>query len=82
LAIHRESLARRTDARLQQEKSSLAQHAALLRALNPSAALARGYTITMDENGQILRSAKDAVISKELTTRFHDGEVKSQVRKT
>jgi exodeoxyribonuclease VII large subunit len=82
LAIHRESLARRTDARLQQEKSSLAQHAAVLRALNPSAALARGYTITMDQNGQILRSAKDAMNSKELTTRFHDGEVKSEVRKT
>lgn len=82
LAIHRESLSRRTDARLQQEKSSLAQHAAVLRALNPSAALARGYTITMDENGQILRSAIDAMKSNKLTTRFHDGEVKSQVRKT
>ena len=35
----------------------------------------------MDENGQILRSAKAAMISKELTTRFHDGEVKSQVLK-
>jgi exodeoxyribonuclease VII large subunit len=58
------------------------QQAAVLRALNPAAALARGYTITMDENGQILRSAKDAMNSKELTTRFHDGEVKSQVRKT
>jgi exodeoxyribonuclease VII large subunit len=54
----------------------------VLRALNPSAALARGYTITMDENGQILRSATDASNSNELTTRFHNGEVKSQVRKT
>jgi len=36
----------------------------------------------MDENGQILRSAKDAIKSKELRTRFHDGEVKSEVRKT
>ena len=46
---------------------------------DPAAALARGYTITMDENGQILRSAKDAMKSQELTTRFHDGEVKSEV---
>jgi exodeoxyribonuclease VII large subunit len=66
---------------LQHEKSTLARNAAVLRALNPSAALARGYTITMDDNGQILRSATDAMNSKELTTRFHDGEVKSQVRK-
>jgi exodeoxyribonuclease VII large subunit len=81
LTTHREFLERRTDARLQQEKSSLAQHAAVLRALNPSAALARGYTITMDENGHILRSATEAMNSKELTTRFKDGEVKSHIRK-
>jgi len=78
LAIHREFLARRTDARLQQEKSSLAQHAAVLRALNPAAALARGYTITRDEKGNILRSAADALKTTSLTTRFHDGEVISQ----
>ena len=82
LSTCRDTLERRADSRLQQDKSSLAQHATVLRALNPSAALARGYTITMDENGQILRSAKDAKNSKELTTRFHDGEVKSEVRKT
>jgi exodeoxyribonuclease VII large subunit len=66
---------------LQHEKSTLARNAAVLRALNPAASLARGYTITMDEHGQILRSAKDAMNSKELTTRFHDGEVKSYIRK-
>jgi exodeoxyribonuclease VII large subunit len=82
LSTYRDTLERRTDSQLQHEKSTLARNAAVLRALNPSAALARGYTITMDENGQILRSAKDAMKSKELTTRFHDGEVKSQVRKT
>lgn len=81
LSSYRETLERRTETRLQHEKSTLARNAAVLRALNPSAALARGYTITMDENGQILRSATDAMNSKELTTRFHDGEVKSQVRK-
>jgi len=82
LSTYRDTLERRADSHLQHEKSTLARNAAVLRALNPSAALARGYTITMDENGQILRSAKDAMNSKELTTRFHDGEVKSQVRKT
>jgi exodeoxyribonuclease VII large subunit len=81
LSTYRDTLERRADSQLQHEKSTLARNAAVLRALNPSAALARGYTITMDENGQILRSATDAMNSKELTTRFHDGEVKSQVRK-
>jgi exodeoxyribonuclease VII large subunit len=82
LASHRDTLKHRAHTRLQHEKSTLSQNAAVLRALNPSAALARGYTITMDGNGQILRSAKEAMNSKELTTRFHDGEVKSEVRKT
>jgi exodeoxyribonuclease VII large subunit len=82
LSTYRDTLERCTDSQLQHEKSTLARNAAVLRALNPAAALARGYTITMDEHGQILRSAKDAMNSKELTTRFHDGEVKSQVRKT
>ena len=81
LSTYRDTLNRRADSQLQHEKSTLARNAAVLRALNPAAALARGYTITMDENGQILRSAKDAIKSKELTTRFHDGEVKSQVLK-
>jgi exodeoxyribonuclease VII large subunit len=82
LASCRDTLKHRAETKLQHEKSILSRHAAVLRALNPTAALARGYTITMDENGQILRSAKDAMNSQELKTRFHDGEVKSEVRKT
>jgi exodeoxyribonuclease VII large subunit len=81
LASHRDTLDRRADTRLQHAKSTLSRNAAVLRALNPSAALARGYTITVDESGNILRSASEAIKSKELTTRFHDGEVKSQVCK-
>ena len=82
LASCRDTLKHRADTKLQHEKSTLSRHAAVLRALNPTAALARGYTITMDQNGNILRSASDAMNLKELTTRFHDGEVKSEVRKT
>ena len=82
LASCRDTLKHRAETRLQHEKSTLSRHAAVLRALNPTAALARGYTITMDQNGNILRSASDAMNLKELTTRFHDGEVKSEVRKT
>ena len=82
LATCRDTLKHRADTKLQHEKSTLSRNAAVLRALNPTAALARGYTITMDESGNILRSASDAMNLKELTTRFHDGEVKSHIRKT
>jgi exodeoxyribonuclease VII large subunit len=81
LSSCREFFERRAESRLQHEKSTLARNAAVLRALNPSAALARGYTITMDENGHILRSATEAMNSKELTTRFQVGEVKSRILK-
>ena len=81
LASCRDTLKHRAETKLQHEKSILSRHAAVLRALNPTAALARGYTITMDENGNILRSATDAIKSQGLTTRFHDGEVKSHIQK-
>jgi len=82
LAEHRDALERRTESRLESQKSALARHAALLRTLNPAAALARGYTITLDHTGKILRSASEAKNTPSLTTRFHDGEVESQVIRT
>jgi exodeoxyribonuclease VII large subunit len=82
LGLHREALERRADSLLREAKSTLERHAAVLKALNPSAALARGYTITMDKNGRILRSAVEAISAKELVTRFQDGEVCSEVRDT
>jgi len=81
IAAYRDSLERRAESRLRNEKSLLDRNAAILRALNPSSALARGYTITMDETGRILRSASDAMAAAELTTRFQDGEVKSRIRR-
>ena len=81
IAAHRDSLERRAESRLRNEKSLLDRNAAMLRALNPSSALARGYTITMDETGRILRSASEAMATAELTTRFQDGEIKSRIRR-
>jgi exodeoxyribonuclease VII large subunit len=53
------------------------RHSALLGALNPNAALARGYTITTDAAGHILRSATIAAKAPELLTRFPDGAIRS-----
>jgi len=79
LALHRETLDRLANTRLCEEKAMLERHSALLRTLSPSSALARGYTITMDASGRIVRSVRDALQSQEVTTRFHDGEVKSKI---
>jgi len=46
--------------------------------LDPTAVLARGYSLTMKE-GQLIRSAKDVKKGDQIQTRFGDGEVDSRV---
>ena len=59
--------------------SRLAQVAGVLRVLSPDATLARGYTITFDSAGSIVRG-KDAVRSgDQIRTRLADGEIDSRV---
>ena len=54
----------------------------LLRVLGPQATLARGYSITTNTRGEILRTVTDARAGERLTTRLHDGEVISTVERT
>ena len=51
----------------------------LLRVLGPQATLERGYSITLDESGAVLRGVADARAGRRLVTRLHDGEVRSTV---
>lgn len=51
----------------------------LLRTLGPESSLQRGYSITFDEAGNILRQAKDAPSGTKLTTRLATGDVRSIV---
>lgn len=62
---------------LKQKQQMLALKAQKLNNISPLATLERGYTITEDETGKAITSAKQATKAKELTTRFADGEVKS-----
>jgi exodeoxyribonuclease VII large subunit len=62
-----------------QHLSHLKNLCGLLKALNPTASLERGYTITLGADGKILRSAKEATQETRLTTRFHDGEIHSEI---
>jgi exodeoxyribonuclease VII large subunit len=50
-----------------------------LKALNPLAVLTRGYSITSDEQGRILRSVSEAAAGRRLRTRLQDGIVESDV---
>lgn len=53
----------------------------LLDAFGPESAMRRGYTITTDPNGNILRSRETAINSAKLHTRFADGVVISNVER-
>jgi exodeoxyribonuclease VII large subunit len=52
---------------------------AQVRLLDPTRALARGWSITRDAEGRVLRSAADVGAGDELTTTLADGEVRSRV---
>ncbi len=51
----------------------------LLRVLGPQATLERGYSITMDHTGEIVRSAAQSHPGQSLVTRLSDGDVVSTV---
>ncbi|OGY37195.1 MAG: exodeoxyribonuclease VII large subunit [Candidatus Andersenbacteria bacterium RIFCSPHIGHO2_12_FULL_45_11b] len=54
----------------------------VLVALSPERVLARGFSITRNSSGAVLKHAKDATIGEELTTTLLDGAVSSVVQKT
>jgi exodeoxyribonuclease VII large subunit len=69
----------RCESSLDAARSELTKNSAVLGALNPSAALARGYTMTLDADGKFVRSAKALSAGQTITTQFPDGRVDSVV---
>ncbi len=60
-------------------RARLRESQRLLTVLGPQATLERGYTIVMDEQGNILRQAQKAVVSQRLTLLFADGKAEAMV---
>jgi exodeoxyribonuclease VII large subunit len=54
----------------------LSQH---LDALSPLRVLERGYSITRDKDGKVMKQTAEAKAGDEITTRLADGEIKSRV---
>lgn len=52
----------------------------LLRALGPDSAFERGFSITLDEAGKVVRSVDQVKPGRPLRTKLRDGEVRSEVR--
>jgi exodeoxyribonuclease VII large subunit len=65
--------------RLESAEGSLASRRALLDAYDPSRLLARGWSITTDEHGRVLRSTRDLDVGTALVTRLADGVARSTI---
>ena len=79
LANSRAMMKKLCEDRLQGVRSRLEQNTAVLAALSPPAALARGYTLTLGANGKLIRSAASLSAGDALVTKFADGSVRSVV---
>ncbi len=60
-------------------RAKLATSAASLSALSPLDVLARGYSVTLDESGQVIRDAEAVGAGQLIRTRLDRGEIESRV---
>lgn len=75
LQILGERLSARATAAIERLRSSLEKHAGLLRTLGPEATLERGFTVTLDASGRVVRRASQLKKGEEFETRFFKGRV-------
>jgi exodeoxyribonuclease VII large subunit len=88
LALLRERLAalagrlgERVARQFQHRRERMARVAEMLRLLSPKHTLQRGYSLTADASGRLLRSAAEVAEGAQLTTEFVDGKVESVVQR-
>lgn len=73
-------LAERGRRRLEEKSLAFSQRSRVLALLAPEATLRRGYTITMDADGVILRRGNQVPAGATLRTRFTDREIVSKTK--
>ncbi|MCQ2742148.1 MAG: exodeoxyribonuclease VII large subunit [Bacilli bacterium] len=69
------------DAKFKMTKESLSYRKKHLNALSPYGVLSRGYSITSDENGNIVKSVEDVKDGSNIKTTLSDGIIVSKVEK-
>lgn len=79
IAALRERMGERLSARVQLQRHRLDRVASLLCVLAPEATLKRGYSITTDAAGKLIRSVKEMTPGKTIRTQVADGSVNSTV---
>jgi exodeoxyribonuclease VII large subunit len=64
---------------LTQHRNRVAEYGKMIRLLGPQQTLERGYSITLDGNGEVVRSIQSVRPGDKLLTRLLDGEIGSTV---
>ena len=75
----RDSLSRLTKQKIDNARERFQRANAILRVLGPDATLHRGYSITTDESGELIRSVATVRPKMKIRTRLSDGEFRSDV---
>ncbi len=78
--VVRESLARLTKQEIDNARQRFRRAEGILRVLGPDATLRRGYSITRDTEGNVIRAVRDVRPRMKIRTRVTDGEFGSEVR--
>jgi exodeoxyribonuclease VII large subunit len=78
--VVRESLARLTKQEIDNARQRFQRTEGILRVLGPDATLQRGYSITRDTEGNVIRAVRDVRPRMKIRTRVSDGEFGSEVR--
>lgn len=71
----------RAAAAIERLRSSLEKHAGLLRTLGPESTLERGFTLTLDAAGRVVRDAAQLHQGDAFQIRLHKGRVHGVVTK-
>lgn len=79
LADKRQALDRAGKDLIHRRDAQLVHLRGLLRALGPESAFQRGFSITLGEDGKVVRSIAKLKVGEILRTKFSDGETSSQI---
>jgi exodeoxyribonuclease VII large subunit len=75
-----QKLHERIDENIKKKQQYFLQQINILHAMSPLAVLSRGYSITRQKNGDIIKSYKDVDIKDEVTTKLSDGYIISTIK--
>jgi exodeoxyribonuclease VII large subunit len=64
---------------LESKKEKIERYLSLIKSQNPENILKMGYSITINKDGEVIKSIKKLEVNQELLTKFSDGKVKSKI---